>query len=75
MQVNRPKYSELDPAQRKRSNARAYANVYLRRKKITRGPCSFRGCPNPGKKMHHDDYNKPLEIKWYCDSHSPKNPT
>ncbi len=48
---------------RKKMNARSYANVYLRRGKITRDPCM---CGNPDSEMHHEDYDYPLRIIWMC---------
>jgi hypothetical protein len=55
----------LTPEQKRKANARAYANVYLRRGKIERGPCA--DCGKPGMHMHHADYDKPLEVTWLCD--------
>lgn len=54
----------LTEEQRKRDNARSYANVYLRRGKIKREPC--KDCGGPGEHMHHEDYDKPLGITWLC---------
>lgn len=67
MRLNRPKHSDLPPAARLRANARAYANVYLRRGKIKREPCKVCACPD--SQMHHPDYSKPLEIEWFCRRH------
>lgn len=59
----------LTPEQRRRDNCRSYANVYLRRGKIQRGPCVDCGV-EPDEfgdvEMHHADYSKPLEITWLC---------
>jgi len=33
--------------------------------------CEIEGCPLMGER-HHDDYTKPLEIRWLCDSHHAK---
>lgn len=51
---------------RERANARSYANVYLRRGKLERQPCE--ACGAPSEEMHHDDYSKPLEVRWFCRS-------
>jgi hypothetical protein len=48
-----------------RANARAYANVYLRRGKLKRKPC---WCGAVGQ-MHHDDYSRPLAVVWLCRNH------
>lgn len=49
---------------RKRAIARSYANVYLRAGKLTRQPCEV--CGDSKVQMHHDDYDKPLEVRWFC---------
>ena len=64
---HRPRHSQLAPEERRKANARAYANVYLRRGKIKRGPCE--DCRGPGEEMHHEDYDKPLKITWLCKDH------
>jgi hypothetical protein len=66
MRENRPSYAQLTDEQRARNKARSYANVYLRRGKLKR-----QGCEVCGKKaeMHHDDYAKPLDIRWLCRQH------
>lgn len=60
------KYSELTGEQKKKVNARAYANVYLRRGIIERGAC--RDCGASKVEMHHEDYDKPIEVTWLCKS-------
>ena len=50
---------------RRKSNARSYANVYLARGKIERGPCADCGT-TAGVQMHHKDYRKPTEVTWLC---------
>jgi hypothetical protein len=50
--------------QRRRDNARSYAGVYLRRGKIQRQECE--DCGDPNTEMHHEDYDKPLEVVWLC---------
>lgn len=64
MRATRPKHCELDPAARKRANARSYANVCLSRGQIQRGPCVE--CGHEPAQMHHDDYDKPAEVVWLC---------
>ena len=64
MRLNRPKHSDLTDEQRKRANARAYANVYKRRGKLIQENC--KDCGDPNTEMHHEDYDKPLEVTWFC---------
>lgn len=51
--------------QRKKSNARAYARVYMLRGKLQKGH-SCEDCGWPQVEMHHEDYDKPLEVTWLC---------
>lgn len=56
--------------QRRRGIARATVGVYLRRGKLQRGPCEQAGeqCRG-GIEAHHDDYRKPLKVRWLCRFH------
>ncbi len=63
MRENRRKHHELHPEARLKANARAYANVYLRRGKLTKQPCK---CGSLDAEMHHADYTKPTEVTWLC---------
>lgn len=58
----------LNDEQRRKDNCRSYANVYLKRGKIERGPCEDCGVApeDDTVEMHHADYSKPLEITWLC---------
>lgn len=64
MRANRPKHQDLPELQRKKANARAYANVYLMRGLIQKMPCIT--CGNENAEKHHPDYDKPLQIVWLC---------
>ncbi len=64
MREHRPKHSDLTPLQRRKANARAYANVYLKRGKITKEDCV--DCDSEASEMHHENYDKPLEVLWLC---------
>lgn len=64
MRENRPEYAQLSSEQKRRSNARAYANTYQRRGKFEREPC--RDCGLPEAEKHHEDYSRPLEFIWLC---------
>ena len=64
---NRKKYSQCSQDEKKKINARAYANVYVSRGKLLKKPCVI--CGKTKVEMHHNDYNKPLEVIWYCRKH------
>jgi hypothetical protein len=45
---------------------------YIARKVFPiRQKCEVEGCSELGNR-HHDDYTKPLDIKWLCDQHHAK---
>ena len=50
--------------EKRNANSRSYANVYKRRGKLRRQPCEK--CASENSEMHHEDYNKPLQINWLC---------
>lgn len=62
--INSTKYSSLSDSQKFKSNARAYANTYLRRGVIKKEKCRI--CGKEQSEMHHGDYTKPLDIIWLC---------
>lgn len=35
--------------------------------KLIKQPCEF--CDSEESEAHHDDYSKPLEVRWMCDKH------
>lgn len=59
---------KLTPEQRFKDTARSYAYVYLKKGKIERRPCEINGCLEKSQ-MHHDDYSKPLSVRWFCRKH------
>lgn len=54
----------LNPEQRFKMNSRCYANTYQRRGKLNPEPCE--ACGDPNSQKHHDDYSKPLQVRWLC---------
>jgi len=66
MQRHRNTYAQLNPEQKKRSNARSYLNTYIRRGKVIPGPCAYCGTTERKVTGHHKDYDKPLEVVWLC---------
>lgn len=67
MRDHRPKHSELPEQARIKANCRSYLNVYIRRGRIIRGPCEV--CGSLNVHAHHDDYSKPLQVRWLCKPH------
>lgn len=55
------------PEEARRSAARAYANVYQRRGKLIPQPCEV--CGSTVVEKHHDDYARPLVVRWFCRYH------
>ena len=56
----------LSGEQRRRANARSYANTYRARGLLVPQPCE--SCGDPEVEMHHADYDKPLEVIWLCNA-------
>lgn len=50
--------------QQEKKKCRAYAQKRLKGGKIIRKPCEK--CGDPKAEMHHEDYNKPLDVNWLC---------
>jgi hypothetical protein len=47
--------------------AGSIANTAMRQGRISRQPCEV--CGNPKVDAHHDDYSRPLKVRWLCRSH------
>lgn len=50
-----------------KGKARNYLNVYVGRGKVEKLPCEV--CGAPKVQGHHEDYTKPLEVRWLCIKH------
>lgn len=57
---SRLKYPEKEKARREMQSA-------LRKGIIKREPCEV--CDNPRSQGHHEDYTKPLQVRWLCAIH------
>lgn len=62
---HRPTHSELAADARKRANCRSYTRVLIERGDLLPGPCEDCGTAD-NIQPHHDDYDKPREIRWKC---------
>lgn len=60
----RRKYNERNPVKRDARNKVAYA---LKRGKLQPQPCEK--CGEGKAQAHHDDYAKPLVVRWLCTTH------
>ena len=49
---------------RRKDICRSYAGVYKRRGKLIKQP--YQACDDEASEMHHEDYNKPLDVQWLC---------
>jgi len=52
---------------RKKQNCRAYTHQLIKRGKLTKGPCEV--CGSPEVESHHDDYDQPRNVRWFCKAH------
>ena len=57
----------LTGEQRIKDNARSYLGTYIRRGLVKRQPCE--ACGTTPTHGHHDDYSRPLDVRWLCAHH------
>lgn len=64
-----PKFGTgVGPEERERRNkVRVLTNTAIKIGKLIRQPCEK--CGDPASQAHHDDYDKPLEVRWLCFMH------
>ena len=65
-EYERARYAE-DTTFRMKKRARNAVLGLIHRGQLERGPCEV--CGEPDAQAHHDDYARPLEVRWLCDSH------
>ena len=53
-----------DPGMRRRAACRQIVWIATRGGLLHRQPCE--SCGAPKSEAHHDDYTKPLEVRWFC---------
>ena len=63
--AHRPAYREFTPEQKARAKCHASASRAKRVVKLVPQPCE-RCESTEDLHMHHDDYDKPLAVRWFC---------
>ena len=56
-----------DPERRPRHEARWMVHRAIDAGRLVRQPCEV--CGTPKTDAHHDDYSKPLDVRWLCRPH------
>jgi hypothetical protein len=56
-----------NPENRAKDHARSMAATAIRLGRLVRQPCEE--CGRANTEAHHDDYSKPLEVRWLCKHH------
>ena len=56
-----------DPVQREKIRIRGKLQYAIKIGKILKQPCEMCGVPQVD--AHHDDYSKPLDVRWLCRPH------
>lgn len=60
-------YITADIERHKKALARQLINNWIKRGKILRRPCEM--CGNPNTTAHHDNYDRPDQVRWLCREH------
>lgn len=67
----RERKNKLSAQWREKNNVKRSAHLLVqyavRSKKLAKQPCEI--CGNKKVDAHHDDYTKPLEVRWLCKKH------
>lgn len=68
---NKAKFAEYqkkyDPLNQEKLKAHAAVDKAIRKGGLTRQPCER--CERTDTHAHHEDYSKPLEVRWLCPPH------
>ena len=65
-EYERARYAE-DATFRTKKQARNAVLRLIHNGTISRGACEV--CGEPEAQAHHDDYSRPLDVRWLCDAH------
>jgi hypothetical protein len=65
-QISRKRMEEKYP---EKIQARQEVLKALRKGLLVKRPCEVTGCKIKKVEAHHDDYSKPLEVRWRCRRH------
>ncbi len=64
--INREYMGRFRAREPEKHKARYTLDNAVRDGKLTKQPCELCQC---GAEAHHEDYSKPLEVKWLCQKH------
>lgn len=69
LRAQRAKY-DREKRDRVKKAARAAVSRAIRAGRLVREPCEHKGPECRGRvQAHHDDYEKPLDVRWLCELH------